>query len=156
ALCRARGHRRGCRGARPRGVPRLRRGRALCTHDSSDFVPRQRSAQKRQCPPALHEAGGIFVHVAHQEHPRRERREQLIERTAIHAGRAGECAVESFDHPHLVPLGLQATDEPRAAIAKSLVIEIDRVLRCQHAAETEGATLLEQCQHRRLRRRIGA
>jgi len=58
---------------------------------------------------------------------------------------------ESFDDAQLVTFGLQAADEPGTAVRKSFVVEIHWILRRQYAAQSEGAGLLEQREHRRLR-----
>ena len=69
------------------------------------------------------------------------------------ATRAG--VFQSFQHALFVAVGLQASDEPRAAVGQRFVIEIRRVLRGDEKSETEGACLFEQEKQRAFRRRVG-
>ena len=62
---------------------------------------------------------------------------------------------QPLEHAVLVALGLQPAQEPGAGVGQPLVVEVDRVLRRQHDPQAEGPRLLEQGQHRHLRRRVG-
>ena len=142
------------------------RGRSTCVacrtaassfawcHHTSDFLSGQRPAQIGECPTALHEHRRVLVHIAHQKHALRQRRHHFIERTAIKSRCAANRAFKTIEHAHLVAFGLQAADQPRTAVRQAFVIEIHRILRGEHATESEGAALFEQSQHRRLRRWI--
>ena len=94
------------------------------------------------------------MHVAHQEHAAAEVRHQSLQRRAVES-LARRRARQAFDHARLVALRLQAADEPGARVGQSAIVEVHRILRRQHDAESERAGLLEQGQHRRLRRRVG-
>ncbi len=54
----------------------------------------------------------------------------------------------------LVPLGLQAPDEPGAGVGQALVIQVHGVLRREHDPEAEGPGLLEQGEQGPLGRRF--
>jgi hypothetical protein len=60
-------------------------------------------------------------------------------------------ALEAVDEAHFVALGLQAADEPGAAVGEAFVVEVDGVLRGQDDADAEGAGLLEEREQRELR-----
>ena len=51
---------------------------------------------------------------------------------------------EAIQDACFVAFGLQSPDEPRPDVGKALVVEIDRILRGQDDAETEGPSLFEQ------------
>ena len=95
------------------------------------------------------------MHIAHQEHAAREARQQTVEFTAVETGvLAGPF--ETIDQARLVAFGLQAAKPPGADVGQPLVVEVDRVLRRQHDADTGGASLLQQRQQRSLRGRVRA
>ena len=97
----------------------------------------------------LEDLGAVLVHVVHQEHAVAERAEHAPDRLPVEArAAAGRRALESVEHAHLVALGLQPPDEPRAGVRERLVVEIDRVLRGEHHPDAERARLLEQREHR--------
>jgi hypothetical protein len=96
------------------------------------------------------------VHVVQQKGALLQTRQDPIGCGTVEAVPAGGVgAFEPVEQASLVTLGLQSSEKPRPGIRQRLVIEIDRVLRCQRHAEAERARLLEQCQQRRLRRRHG-
>ena len=159
ARCRRRGGRHccargGCCGGGRCGCRCGGRRTALGCHHARDLGTRQRAAKVRQRPAALHQIGRVLVHITHQEHALRERGHELVERAAVHAACARERALETFDDACLVALGLQAADEPGAAVGEAFVVEVDGVLRREYAAQSECACLLEQRQHRYLRGRV--
>ncbi len=91
------------------------------------------------------------MHVVHQEDATRQARERALERRPIEpALEPRRGALEAVEHAGLVALGLQAAEEPGAAVREPLVVEVDRVLRREHDAEPVGPRLLQQRQHRRL------
>ena len=61
----------------------------------------------------------------------------------------------AFEEAILVPFGLEAANHPRASVRDRLVVDVDRVLGCQHEADTKGTGLLEDRQDGLLRRRHG-
>ncbi len=65
-----------------------------------------------------------------------------------------ERAFEAIQQPRLVALGLKPSQEPRAGVRQPLVVEIHRILRREHDAQSVRARLLHQQQQRRFRRRI--
>jgi hypothetical protein len=67
----------------------------------------------------------------------------------------GRCGLQPLQHAHLVSLGLEPPDEPRACIGESLIVQIDRILRGEHDAEAVGPRLLEKSQKRPLAGRLG-
>ena len=93
------------------------------------------------------------MHIAHQEDTLREAAHQFVERRAAAGGATRERTLEAVEHALLVAVGLQAADEPGARVAEALVVEIDWILRREHAADAEGARLLQECEHRHLRGR---
>src|SRR5687768_18261765 len=46
-------------------------------------------------------------------------------------------AFKTFEHTRLVALGLQPTQEPGARVRQALVVQVDRVLRRQHHAQSK-------------------
>ncbi len=67
--------------------------------------------------------------------------------------RASGGRAQSLEHALLVPLGLQAADEPRRRVRHRLVVEIDRILGREHHPDAVRPRLLEDRQDRLLRRR---
>ena len=93
----------------------------------------------------------MIMHVVHQEHPLAEAGEHGVHRRPVKARSSIGCrAFESIQHAHLVPVGLQSANKPRAGVGQSLVVDVDGILRRQHHSETERARLLEQGQQRLL------
>jgi len=91
------------------------------------------------------------VHVVQQENAIVETGEQLLHRLLVKLlPRAGGDTFESLKHTGLIAFSLQPANEPRACVCESFVIEIDRVLRCEHYTEAKCATLLQQRQQRQL------
>ena len=86
--------------------------------------------------------------------PRPERISSIFCAVEALPGR-GRRPFQPLEHAILVALGLQPAQEPRAGVREPLVVEVDRVLRRQHDPQAEGPRLLEQREHRHLRRRIG-
>ena len=85
----------------------------------------------------MEDARLIFVDVVHQKHAAAERGERRFHLSAIEGGPGlGRRPFQPFEHARLVTLGLQPTQKPGARVGQSLVVEIDRVLRRQHARPT--------------------
>ncbi len=124
-------------------------------HQGGDLRARHGSAQVGERPARLEDDGLVIVDVVHQEHAASEPGQDLLGPGPIEA-RAGGCGgpLQALHHPRLVALGLQSPQEPGARVREALVVEVHGVLRRQHHAESVGAGLLEQCQHRQLRGRI--
>src|ERR1044071_2668760 len=95
------------------------------------------------------------MHVVQEKDALVETGEQLLHRLLVKLlASTGRNAFESFEHSRFVAFSLQATDKPCACVRESFVIEIDRILRGEHNAETKRASLFQKCQERQLRRRI--
>ena len=125
-------------------------------HQRADLRTGERSREVGERPPRLKHLRPGAVDVVHQEHAAIERGESRLHLLPIERRpRFGRGAFQSLDHAGLVALRLQSAEKPGAGVRKSLVIEIDRVLRRQHAAQAIRAGLLEQREHRLLRRRVG-
>ena len=78
--------------------------------------------------------------VVHQEDAVAEAGERLLHPRPIEGrarGRGG--ALETLEHALFVALGLEASEEPGTRVREALVVEVDRVLRREHDAETERA-----------------
>src|SRR5690606_1262955 len=118
-----------------------------------DLIPCQGAAQVGHCPACLHQFRGILVYVVHQEHPAPQAGEDLIDLCAIEPGT--RCsAFESIQQASLITLCLQAADEPCTDIGECLVVQVNRILRCQYDTHTKRTRLLEQREHGQLRWRI--
>src|SRR5690606_14417944 len=120
-----------------------------------DLGQRQWASQVAHDPARLKYHGPLVVHISHEKYPAAEARQQLFELGAVQAARRSGSALEPFDHSHLVALRLEPSDEPRAAVRKAFVVQVHRVLRREHDAQPERPRLLEQREHRQLRRWIG-
>ena len=121
----------------------------------TDLRKGHRAAKIRHGPATLEEHRLVVVDVSHQEDPVAEAGQQLVHRRPVER-RAGHRALEAFHHAHLVALGLEPPDDPRAGVGEALVVEVHGVLGGEHAAQPVRARLLKQREHGGLRRRVRA
>ena len=112
-----------------------------------DLLARQRTGEVRHRPAGLEDGRLRLMHAVQQEHPLAEPGDELLHRGAIEVP-SGRRALETFHDARLVPLGLQPADAPGAGVRERLVVEVHRVLRGKHHAESVRACLLEQRQER--------
>ncbi len=125
-------------------------------HQRLDLLAGHRAAEIGQRPSGLEHHRPVVVHVVHHEDALPQRREDPVHLRAVEGvPRGGRRPLQALEHPVLVALGLQPADEPRPGVGEPLVVEVHRVLRRQHDAQAVGARLLEQGEHRQLRRRVG-
>ena len=124
-------------------------------HDLLYLHPRQRPAQIRHRPAALEDLGVILVDVVQEKLALAESADESAHRIAVErSADGGRRAFEAVEDARLVAIRLQASDHPRPGVRQRLVVEVHRVLRRQHHADTERARLLQQREHRRFRRRV--
>ena len=154
----ARSRRRSGVGRRPSGPPagvrdgrdrrlRGRHHRAPRVHQGLDLRPGERPGQVGHGPARLEGHRRVLVHVVHEEHPLAQAGQGLLHLLAVEAALgARRHSFQSLEQAVLVPLGLQAADEPGAGVGQALVVEVHRVLGGEQDAHPERAGLLEQGQ----------
>ena len=150
--------RRACRTAhlRTRAAPVRARGAFRRRHERLDLRARQRAAQVRHRPAALEDL---------RAHPRGRcaAGTARLREAADHA--AHRLAIEGAAGARRRPRGRRAARSWSRSVCsrpmnhvpafdERLVVEVDRVLRREHHADAERARLLQQREHRRLRRRV--
>ena len=115
----------------------------------------KRAAKVGEHPAGLEDGRLVLVDVVHEEDAVAQPGEEPVHGRSVEAvpGRRGG-PLQPFEHAFLVALGLQPAQEPGAGVGQPLVVEVDRVLRGQHDPQAKRPRLLEQGQHRRLRRRV--
>src|SRR5690349_9085419 len=114
-------------------------------HQLLDLRTREWATQIRKGPTRFEQLRRIVVDVVQQKDAFVESREQLLHRSLVKLlSGPGRDAFETFEHSCFVAFRLQATDKPSACICESFVIEIDRILSCQHHAQTKRASLFQE------------
>ena len=109
------------------------RGRSRISHQCLIWSRDERSAQIRQRPAGLeHRRARPRARCAcrNTRLPSADSRRPAVARSNRPAAAA---PFEPVEHPRLVALGLQPAEEPGAGVRQALVIEVDRILRRQHA-----------------------
>ena len=94
------------------------------------------------------------MHAVEEEDAFAEGVEQFVQSGPVGAS-SGAGAFETFEDALFVAVGLEASDEPRAAVGQRFVIEVGGVLRGDEDAEAEGAGLFEEEEKRAFGRRVG-
>src|ERR1051325_10109544 len=95
------------------------------------------------------------MHVVQQKDAIAESRQGLFHLLPVEfLSAARGDAFEPFDHARFVAFSLQTTNEPSARVRQPFVIKVDGVLGYEHYTESERATLFQQRQQRKFRRRI--
>ena len=122
----------------------------LVGHQHGDLVAGQRAAQVAHRPPRGEHLRLVLAGAAQHELALGEPADRVADRADVDAAAGRAHAVEQA---LLVAVGLQAADHPRARVRQRLVVDVDRVLRAQHHADTERTRLLHQRHDRLLRRR---
>ena len=93
------------------------------------------------------------MHAVEQEDAFAERVEHFSKGGAVGTA-SGAGAFQPLENTHFVTVGLQAPDEPRAAVGQGLVVEVGRILRGHQEPQPEGACLLEEQEQRAFGRRV--
>ncbi len=117
-----------------------------------DLIAGQGTAKIRERPPRVKEHRRRFVHVVQQKN--------TLVQSGDHAAELGAVEVriggghQPVQQTVAIALGLQAADHPGPGVGQRFIVEIDRILGCQHHPKAESARLFEQSQQRRFGRRI--
>ncbi|NNJ27893.1 hypothetical protein LzC2_40040 [Planctomycetes bacterium LzC2] len=128
----------------------------LIGHQVADLAAGQRAGQIAQHPAGRKERRTVVVHVVHHELPALQAGQRLVHSGMVEA-RPGLQArpLQSFEHPHFIPLRLEPAEEPRPRVGQRFIIHVDRVLRRQHQPHAVRPCLFEQREEQPLGRRLG-
>ena len=132
------------------GFVRRNRGRRWNprTHERRDLFTRHGPAKIGHRPSGLKDQWCWLVDVVEQKDALGEGGQNAIGFRTVQRSR--RRPLETIEHARLVAIRLKPADEPGADIRESLVVEIDRILRREHDADTERAGLFEQREQRLL------
>ena len=114
------------------------------------MVAREWAREIGHDPTRVEDDGFLFMHVMQQKASLAESGDGALHSLLIEVATA--CALKPFHDARFVAFGLQPADKPGAGIRKTLVVEVDRVLRREHQAKAVGARLLQQSKEQPLRR----
>ncbi len=122
---------------------------ALCSHELSNLRAGERTVQIAHCPAGIEQRRRLpIVNVIQNECARADIGQQLIDLLQIDWRLGGSDCLQPTEHTRFIVVGLQLANEPCPGVGQPFIVEINRILRRQRQADSEGACLFQQAKQR--------